>query len=490
MSEPMKIQNDYEYPIELEKKLESFYDTITPDPDFVRRLDLQMAQRSQQLSANKPGFLEWLKNSIRRRPAFAASLAILVVLILAVSLAGPRRVLAEVQRLLGFVPGSGFVQPGVTRVLAAPVEAKQGEVILRIEKVIAGPKQTELSLTASGLPREKFGPQIGEHDPQLLASLLLPDGKQMRSSMSMSGIGDTLQASYIFDPLPEGVTQVTLVLPRLPGVPAGFAPENWSVPLQLVTAQVSPTGSPSELPVPAGYVPENNLASAKDVTVQVTQVGQAAQETGLQVQYHWDNPEWVQLNNVELSLAGQDGHLYSQLFEPMQLSGAPEALRTYRFQPFEPGETNAVLTVDKLYFTFKSPASFTFDPSNEALVGQAIDVSSQPGSKFAIAGVPVQILSVTIKPGIDDGSEPQPAHYHLEVLLQSTPLDGLALENVTMSPDPEMLVSSSTESLPANRMKLTIDLPEMPDRPLALYFSHGEISLNGPWVIRWDLPGK
>ncbi|MCL4562269.1 MAG: hypothetical protein M1281_16860 [Chloroflexi bacterium] len=490
MSDPMNIHKNSKPTLELENKLESFYDAITPDPAFVHELGLQIAQRSQQVSASRPGFLAWLKNSLRRRPAFAASMAVLAMLILAITLAGPRQVLASVERLLGFVPGSGFVQPGETRVLADPVEAKQGEVTLRIEKVIADSRQTEISLTASGLPREKFGPQSGEQDPQLRAYLLLPDGQQYRSNMSMSGIGDTLQASYIFDPLPKDVVQFTLVLPRLPGVPAAFAPENWSVPIRLVTAQISPTGSPSELPVAPGYTPANNLVSAQGVNVEVAQVGQAAQETGLQIQYHWDNPEWQQLNDAELTLSDQNGHIYSQLHEPMELSGAPESLRTYRFQPFELGASQAVLTVNRLQFTFKSPAHFTFDPREGIQVGQPLDISSQPGSKMEIAGVPVQLLSVTINPGADEGSKLQPAHYHLEVLLQDTPLDGLALENTTMSLNPELMVSSSTEILPGNQMKITIDLPEIPGRPLALYFSRGEVSLKGSWVIHWDLPGK
>ncbi len=107
-----------------------------------------------------------------------------------------------------------------------------------------------------------------------------------------------------------------------------------------------------------------------------------------------------------------------------------------------------------------------------------------------IAGVPVQALSATISPGIDQGGKPQPAHYHLDVLLQYTPVDGLNLENASMSTDPELLVSSSAEILPGNQEKITIDLPAIPTRPLALYFSRGEVSLKGPWVIQWDLPEK
>ena len=148
----------------------------------------------------------------------------------------------------------------------------------------------------------------------------------------------------------------------------------------------------------------------------------------------------------------------------------------------------AALTVEKLHFTFKSPARFTFDPGRAITLGQPVDLSAQPGSKLEIAGVPAQVLSFTLSLGKDEAGQPQAAHYHLELLLQSTPLDGLSLENASMSPYPEMLVSSSTEILPGNQEKITIDLAQIPIGPLALYFSHGEVSLKGPWVIRWDLP--
>src|SRR5512143_1040066 len=60
MSEPMKIHPEYQPSIELEKKIESFYETITPDPAFERELGLQIARRSKQLSARRPGLLDWL----------------------------------------------------------------------------------------------------------------------------------------------------------------------------------------------------------------------------------------------------------------------------------------------------------------------------------------------------------------------------------------------------------------------------------------------
>ncbi len=489
MSEERNHPQEMKPNSDLEKKLESFYETVTPDPAYVRKLSQQVSRQSELAPARRLTFMEQVRLSLQRRPALAVAMAALTVLILVVALAGPQQVLASVQRLLGFVPGTGFVQPGETRLLAAPVEATQEGVTLQVQKVIADDKQTELSLTVSGLPNEKWASPISGLDPYASPYLLLAGGKQIASLASMTSSGDTLQASYIFGALPKGVTRFSLVLPRLPGLPAGFAPQNWSVPIQLVTAEVSPTGAAGELPVGAGYVPATNLAQGKGVSVQVTQVGQSATETGVQVQFGWDNAEWVQMNNVDLTLSDDNGHVYNRQRESMELAGAPESLRTYRFQPFEAQAIEAILTVNKLYFTFNSKAQFTFTPGGAISLRQPVDVSGKPGARITIAGVPVQVMSVTVSQDSSAGANSQP-QYHLEVLLQALPANGLTLEGVAMSTHPDLLVSSSAEVLAGGQMKVSIDLDQLPKGPVALYFSHGEVSLEGSWVIRWELPRK
>ncbi len=487
MAENRNIPQENTPNIDFEKKIQSLYDTITPDPAFVRQLSQQVSRQTQLLADHRPTLMERLRFSVQRRPVLAVGMAVLLVLIIVVALAGPQQVLASVQRLLGYVPGTGFVTPGETRLLAAPVEATQEGVTLRVEKVVADAKQTEINLTVSGLPHEKWTSPVAAQDPYTQPYLLLPNGQQIASMMSMTSSGDTLQASYIFGALPKGVTQFTLVLPRLPSIPVGFAPQNWSIPIQLVTVKVSPTGAPGDLLVGGGYVPATNLAQGKGVSVQVAQVGQSPAETGVQVQFGWDNPEWTQLNNVELRLSDGNGHVYNRVRESMELAGVPESLRTYRFQPFEAQASEAILTVEKLYFTFDSKAQFTYKPGGEITLGQPVNVSSQPGARITIAGVPVQVMSVTISQGSDEGTNPQAAHYHLEVLLQGLPANGLALEGVAMSTHPDLLVSSSAEVLPGNQVKVSIDLDEPPRGPVALYFPHGEVSLDGPWVVRWEI---
>src|SRR5512142_171187 len=226
---------------DLEQGLERIFPQ--PDPAFLNRLEGEIVRQARLQSAARPakrGFSGWLQGaaeviSQRRRTALALGLALLLgVIVLAV---GPQQVMAAVLRLFGYAPGVGFVEPGVTRFLAAPVTASQGEVTVRIDQLVASGDRTLLSLTASGLPREKFGSEDNK-PPQ--PYLLLPDGRAWYPTSMMSSQGDALYAEIDFPALPPEVLQVTLVLPRLPSLPAGLAPENWSIPLALQKAAETP----------------------------------------------------------------------------------------------------------------------------------------------------------------------------------------------------------------------------------------------------------
>jgi hypothetical protein len=479
------MNNKTQSSTEMEHKLEILYNTPAPDPDFAARLErtliVKAAARSEQPA--RTNILDWL-----RRPAWNYALALIVLLALIIGAAGPANVLAKVKQL--FAPGVGFVEPGVTRILTAPVEVRQGDVTLRVESAIAYPKYTEITLTASGLPREKFGPEEGPQSPELYPYLLLPDGTRLNQNSSMSGVGEALQATLNFPPLPENINQATLVLPRLPSLPAGFAPENWSVPLQFQVVGEATSSPLAGFPVTESYTPATNPSAVNGVTAQPLQAGESDQETGIQIQYQWNNPEWKWMNDVQLSLADETGRNYEQhlarLVNREDYQTAPGSqIRTYRFEAFNKQASQANLTIDTINFTFDSQAHITFDPTKNPATGQTWDLSALPGSQINIAGVPVHVLNVTISPSQDEGKN---AHYHLDLLVQATPLNGLSLQNLSMSTDPELLISSSCQGLPDNQFQLTIDLPQLPGRPLNLYFPRGEVRVTGPWQFKWELP--
>ncbi len=496
MTEPM----DPTRPLEIENHLEAIYNAASPDPGFANRLEMQLAERVRAMKKQgNPPKASWSARlrGFLHQPAFAVTVTVVFLVILAISLIGPQKVLAQVQRLFGYAPGNGFVLPGETRILPAPVEQRQGVVTLRIEKVLADAQQTQVILQVSGLPREKFDLKsvAGEAPEEAQPYLLLPDGARLSPGSFTSGIGDVLQASLSFPALPAGVDRVTLVLPRLPSLPAGFAPENWSVPLTLQATISAGTQSAPGFPLTQPYTPENASALARGVTVSLLQVGQSREETGLQVQFRWDHPGWKWLTPGEPRLADETDREYARRqpalgsnFEPGgQTAREGSRTTTYRFDPFEPEARGGVLTFDELAFRFNSGTRFSFDPGREVTDSQTWDLSQAPGTQLNLAGVPVQLLSLTVSPNPYRNAPPED-RYLLTLLLETTPQDGLTMDYLSLSLFPDRGTSGSCEQLPENHLKLTIGIPDLPKRALHLYFPDGELSVTGPWKIAWNLP--
>ncbi|MCC6191201.1 MAG: hypothetical protein IT318_19440 [Anaerolineales bacterium] len=150
-----------------------------------------------------------------------------LVLALALAVAGHQRVLAEFQRLIGYIPGVGFVDLDATRVLTAPVQVIRNGVSLRIMQVLAKPDEALVVFEADGLPAYEAR-QVNESPEQdLAAALRLPDGSTWTNTRQSVGRGEaTLSGSLRFPPLPEGAYKVTLLLGRLPSVEPGTAPED------------------------------------------------------------------------------------------------------------------------------------------------------------------------------------------------------------------------------------------------------------------------
>jgi hypothetical protein len=211
-----------------------------PNPAFVERLEARLRSAATAPRAALPASARWTR---RQRWAVGA-LGLALVLAMALAIVGPRRVLAEFQRLLGYVPGIGFVDLDAARVLTAPVQTSRDGVILRVMQVLAQPDRTLVVFEADGLAA--YDPrQVSETlERNYTAELLLPDGSRLPGAgQSLARGGESASGSLRFPPLPP---DVTLLLPRLPYVAPGDAPEGWEVPLTLrlatgeVVAEVFP----------------------------------------------------------------------------------------------------------------------------------------------------------------------------------------------------------------------------------------------------------
>jgi hypothetical protein len=142
--------------------------------------------------------------------------------------------------LFGYLPGSGFVEnDSSTLYLAKPVSLKQGNVTLTVTQVVSDHQNMVVTYEFSGLPQGSAGqPTACVFDSNLVR---LPNGKTEQPIGG--GIGDS-QAHILYQPLPEGVTTLTLLVSQQSPDSACTAPQSWSINLKLGPLPASVTLMP------------------------------------------------------------------------------------------------------------------------------------------------------------------------------------------------------------------------------------------------------
>jgi len=165
----------------------------------------------------------------RPRRWLAAAAAALLLVSGAVAASNPEGALAAIQRLVRLVPGIGLTETDAeTRVLIAPVSVEQGDVRVTVTGVIASRANTWVEFRAEwpavlnkkSVAWRSFAPV-----------LRLPDGTALRGSGHLAGGSRSLEGSYWYAPLPQGIHEAVLVLSDLEGTE-----EQVEVPLTLVRA--------------------------------------------------------------------------------------------------------------------------------------------------------------------------------------------------------------------------------------------------------------
>jgi len=115
----MNKRTDFERAPRIEGSLTALFSAATPDAAFVANLERQLLAQGtilvgQHAAGESPlrrWWARWAQPSGQRRWATIA-LSLLLAAVVALAAVGPRRAWAEVQRLLGYVPGIGFVDLG------------------------------------------------------------------------------------------------------------------------------------------------------------------------------------------------------------------------------------------------------------------------------------------------------------------------------------------------------------------------------------------
>ncbi|MDL1944324.1 hypothetical protein FBQ99_18470 [Chloroflexi bacterium CFX2] len=191
--------------------------------------------------------------TLRARPI----LMFLVILLALTLLTG---VAYAIGRLTGFIPGIGFVETSVLRVLAEPVTVTRDGITVSIEQVVVDSERTVIVYKAEGLTIEAAnskgeggGPFGSEH------FLRLPDGTVLKEQADV-GYGGTPEPlvnqvqteggwpnyvwRLVYPSVPPDVNELTLIIPVLQNMPVGAAPENWEIAFRLKPAPSEMTFAP------------------------------------------------------------------------------------------------------------------------------------------------------------------------------------------------------------------------------------------------------
>ena len=486
----------------VERALLRHYATGDPAPAFVERLERQLNAQAVAVTGSQtrhelaPRFWQRWRATPRSLRWATGMAALLVVLALVVGALGPQRVWAQVQRLLGYVPGIGFVNLADARVLVAPVQIERDGVTLRVEQVIADAGRTSVVLSSRGLPAQDSSARSAA---DFAARLRLPDGSSLNAGDYALRWG---AATIAFPPLPSNVYTATLELDRLPLLPPGAAPENWAVALALRPA----TGPLVSQLFAEPYQPAGASDTQAGITLSVVQVAHSPQTTALTLRGVWTDPTW-QIWSVSggmtLPVLRDDvGHLYREAAPAagdstvavevihVEAGATPAPPPTVleqelAFSAVSALATHLTLTIDSLRVSMPVDATFevALPPGVRAGDRWPLDI------RLDVAGFPVHVTDARLV-------EQATGRLALELELTGiTGQDGRTLTAISPGPADSGFWLGASGSYDDAGQKLRFSLDLNPDMPLTataipVQIESVDVTVPGPWRLSWAVPGR
>ncbi len=377
-------------------------------PDaFIANLRGQIQTRAEQMSPPIP-----VARPVWLRPAWMASMALLLVLFISTLVIGPQKVWAAFRGLFGYIPGIGVVQDVNTlRLLAEPVSLERDGVTVTIENAATDPDRTVLIYKVDGLSVIAANSAGEAAATGGVASLVLPDGTVFSSGIGGgNGWATGYRLRLTFEAIPAEFDHATLFIHRLQFMPEGAAPQDWQVDFQLVPAPAdlkvmpvyeipdpTPGSTPTFIPLPADTSSTQTLASL-GITLALEQVIET--ETGYQFQgtIHWDesngvvyvfaSPYDTRLTSGEMEIPIEPVE-YDAAVDPSSSNTATWAVVT-NTKSF-PGPVT--ITIPTLEVTRQVDVPFTVDLGEDPMMGQVWDTNIQlevDGSSINLTAMQMQ----------------------------------------------------------------------------------------------------
>ncbi len=493
----------------LEQTIQAALDISEPSEQFFitlgDRLEAQAGLLSQESKRVKS------KTRLFRQPAWRFALAFVLVAGLVILAIGPQQVLAQVQRLLGYVPGIGFIELGKPLILAQPVSLQQDGIMVQVSQVIANTEGTliqySISFSEGVTPEDLPVDQKLEYKPVLL----LEDGREIDNLGESTGAnGGSLQ----FPALPQGTRQMSLIfncLPMFSMKGPGCLPGEWKFALALTQANADQF--PGILTLP--YVPQAS-ATANGITMRVQQVAHNREITAVQLQFAWGNSTWSWMGggggpnpsalrddsgySYELKTAGPGkmtdlGFPIVTMIAPRSPEDTPTGqimtqVETDTFAPLSSTARQLTFSIETIRFQVPAGGEFSLDLGNDPKIGQTWTLDQ----KLNIAGFEAHLIGARLNETMEpDGSGGQEPFYWLEFFLQADPqldrrLDYFDAEQV--NEEPAWTHRSTKAGGGSQGMVISFGTQYMPKGLQVYRISQAYILLHGPWQVSWEIPSS
>jgi hypothetical protein len=487
---------------ELERMIWAAVDVPDPSPRFLTELGEKLDARARGMSRS----VEQPRSRFElfRQPGWRIAFAIIVVAMLVVLAIGPQRVLAQVQRWLGYVSGVGFIELDEPMILSAPVSVRQGEITVVVNQVVAKPEGTIILLSISTPGGEQAGMLPVNPEFEFEPRLLLPDGSHLNHAGMSRGLSD---GTIEFPALPKGTRQVTLVLNCIEFVGRGCLPGEWQIGLQLEPATEERFLGLVSQP----YDPQAS-AMANGVKMVVQQVAHSDQETAVEVKFEWENSTWQWMGNARSSLSDDLGYLYepegvkqggmTKIGFPLQTVVPPRSpqdtptgqimtqVETHTFAPLSNLARRLTLSVDWVGFQIPANGEFSFDLGPNPQVGQTWTEDQD----LQVAGFNVHLVGARLAEKWEPGDSGEQEHtYWLEFFFQAEQQPDRWFTYFTAEPVVDSSVNwsrwSSEAGGGAHGMKLAFGTEQMPRGRQTYLIDGAFLELRGSWQVSWLVPG-
>lgn len=492
---------------QIEKDLEAFYQAPKPSERFLKSLEADLKAATQEAEKESPmrNFISQVRAAFQVRWVQAPA-AIILILTVFIAAVGPKNVIAQVQAWLNYVPGYGFVDLTATRLLTEPVSITKGDMTVTVKQVLSNEEGTFVTLSVDGGPDpvaylEALGPVTNANYDEWIvaytdlyensARLVLPDGTVMDDYYFQGAYWDGFLS---FESLPTNVLELSLEMPRIPGLPEGEGPENWQFDLSLVYVEEELAESlPQQVSVDAV---SNDV---QGVVLRVLDATYSLSEVALRVKIEGIPAGWTSDHyTLDAYLSDDLGNEYPVLYQP-QTGLGEDGSYVVTFRPVDP-EAKA-LTLNVVNLAFRVP-----------LEGQAIEVdlgvAPQIGDQFKLdagieaLGIPVHISGLRIH---DEKVEAMPEDWNdaitFELAIDPIPVqDKIAIMGFEVGSNlienlGRQVISSSgggvDREMPGfTQTSLSFSLPgetPLPAGNLEISFSAASIYLEGPFTASWEI---